>query len=215
MEAARDHAFHREALGIAADAVVVGAFVNPLKLSRRTMALWKEILDRVPRARIAFSPTAPWLRDAYPRILAAAGIDPARAIVLPQGRDEAEGLARYTLVDFVLDPAPFGNVNGTLEPLNLGVPVVTLCGRVHGERTGYSILSNLSVTSTIANTGREYVAIAVRLAEDADFRDGVRREIAARLADSPLFDMRGYARRLEAAYREAMVRAGLDPGQHQ
>jgi predicted O-linked N-acetylglucosamine transferase (SPINDLY family) len=210
MQAARDHAFHREALGIDADAVVIGAFVTPLKLSRRTMALWKEILDRVPRARIAFSPTAPWLRDAYPRILTAAGIDPGRALVLPQGRDEAEGLARYALVDFVLDPAPFGNVNGTIEPLNLGIPVVTLCGRVHGERTGFSILTNLGVTSTIASSGPEYVAIAVRLAEDAEFRASVRREIEERVADSPLFDMRGYARRLEAAYRQAMLRMGYD-----
>ncbi|HEV8502734.1 MAG TPA: tetratricopeptide repeat protein [Casimicrobiaceae bacterium] len=211
MQAAQDHAFHRQALGIPADAVVIGAFVTPLKLSRRTMALWKEILDRVPLARIAFSPSAPWLGDSYPRILAAAGIDPGRALILPQGRNEAEGLARYAIVDFVLDPAPFGNVNGTIEPLNLGIPVVTLCGRSHGARTGFSILSNLGVTSTIATSGREYVAIAVRLADDMDFRGQVRREIEHRLADSPLFDMRDYARRLEAVYREAMRRAGLAP----
>jgi predicted O-linked N-acetylglucosamine transferase (SPINDLY family) len=110
----------------------------------------------------------------------------------------------------VLDPAPFGNVNGTIEPLNLGIPVVTLCGRVHGERTGFSILTNLGVTSTIASSGPEYVAIAVRLAEEAEFRASVRREIEERVADSPLFDMRGYARRLEAAYRQAMLRMGYD-----
>jgi protein O-GlcNAc transferase len=210
IEAAREHPFHRAALGVSDDAVIIGAFVTPLKLSRRTMALWKEILDRVPRARIAFSPNLPWLGDAYPRILAGANIDPGRAIVLPQGRDEAEGLARYELVDFVLDPTPFSNVNGTIEPLNLGIPVVTLCGRTHGERTGHSILTNLGVTSTIAMSGREYVAIAARLADDRDFRAGVRRDILARLADSPLTDMQGYARRLESAYRQAMAQTGHD-----
>ncbi len=207
IEAAREHPFHRKSLGVGADAVVIGAFVTPLKLSRRTMALWKEILDRIPRARIAFSPTVPWLRDAYPRIMTAAGIDASRAIVLPQGRDDAENLARYGLVDFVLDPMPFGNVNGTIEPLNAGVPVVTLCGRTHGERTGFSILTNLGVTSTIAMSGREYVDIAVRLADDTAFRDSVRREILARVADSPVTDMQGYARRLEAAYVEALALA--------
>ena len=210
MQAAREHPFHRAALGVSDDAIIIGAFVTPLKLSRRTMALWKEILDRVPRARIAFSPNLPWLRDTYPRILAAANIDPGRAIMLPQGRDEAEGLARYELVDFVLDPTPFGNVNGTIEPLNLGIPVVTLCGRTHGERTGYSILTSLGVTSTIAMSGREYVAIAARLADDRDFRAGVRQDILARLADSPLTDMQGYARRLESAYRQAMAQTGHD-----
>ena len=72
---------------------------------------------------------------------------------VPQGRDDAENQARYELVDFVLDPMPFGGVNGTLEALDMGVPVVTLVGKRHGERTGYSMLANLGVTDTIAQSG--------------------------------------------------------------
>ena len=53
---------------------------------------------------------------------------PRRSFV-PQGRDDAENQARYALVDFVLDPMPYGGVNGTMEALDMGVPVVTLCGR--------------------------------------------------------------------------------------
>ena len=66
---------------------------------------------------------------------------------LPQGRDDAENQARYHLIDFVLDPVPYSGVNGTLEALDMGVPVVTLCGRKHGERTSYSILANLGVAA--------------------------------------------------------------------
>ena len=36
---------------------------------------------------------------------------------------------------------PYGGVNGTLEALDMGVPVVTLVGRRHAERTSYSILT--------------------------------------------------------------------------
>lgn len=204
MAAAVDHPFTRATLAIDADDIVIGAFVTPLKLSRRTLALWKDILTQLPRARLTFSPNAPWLRDAYPRLLAGAGIDASRMLFLPQGRDEAERLARYDIVDFVLDPMPFGNVNGTLEPLNRGVPVVTLCGQAHGERTGYSLLSNLGVTSTIAQSGREYVAIAVRLGSDPAFMHATREAIVARMATSPLTDMPAYARALEAAYLRAL-----------
>ena len=84
---------------------------------------------------------------------------------LPQGRDDAENQARYELIDFVLDPMPYGGVNGTLEALDMGVPVVTLVGRRHGERTSFSILANLGVTQTVAQGGREYVDLAVRLAQ--------------------------------------------------
>ena len=210
MTPATGHAYQRASLGIAEDAVVIGAFVTPLKLSRRTMALWREILDRVPRALLAFSPNIAWIGDTYPAILAAAGIDAARTIVLPQGKDESHNLARYAVVDFVLDPMPFGNVNGTLEPLNMGVPVVTLVGQNHGERTGYSILSHLGETRTIATSGKEYVDIAVRLATDAAFMRDIRESLSARMADSPAADPSIYVRNLEAAYGAALTRCRAD-----
>jgi predicted O-linked N-acetylglucosamine transferase (SPINDLY family) len=108
------------------------------------------------------------------------------------------------VVDLVLDPMPFGGVNGTLEALDMGVPVVTLCGRRHGERTSYSILMNLGVAETVATSGREYVDLAVRLATDRAFMDGVRASIRQRLGDSPLTDMVQHTRNLEAAYLAAI-----------
>ena len=203
---AADHAYRREQFGLAADAVVIGAFASVLKLSRRCLALWRAVLDRVPRARLAFSPTHPAARDSYVRIAAVAGIASDRILFVPQGRDDAENQARYELVDFVLDPMPFGGVNGTLEALDMGVPVVTLVGERHGERTSYSILMNLGVRETVARTPGEYVDIAVRLAEDVAFMRGVRNSIRAGLAASPLVDMPRYARALEAAYEEALIR---------
>ncbi|MBK6806083.1 MAG: hypothetical protein IPG84_15150 [Betaproteobacteria bacterium] len=46
---------------------MIGAFVTPMKLSRRCLSLWKEIADRVPRARFAFSPVRPGHRPARTR----------------------------------------------------------------------------------------------------------------------------------------------------
>ncbi len=203
--AAATHPFHRAALGIADDAIVIGAFVSALKLSRRCLALWRDVLVRIPRAKLAFSPAHPALRGTYERITAAAGIAPDRLLFLPQGRDDAENQARYGLVDFVLDPMPFGGVNGTLEALDMGVPVVTLVGRRHGERTSYSILTNLGVTDTIAAGGREYVDIAVRLAGDAAFMHRVRTAIRAGMAKSTLTDMPAHTRSLERAYVAALA----------
>ncbi len=164
---ASQHPFDRRTLGLAADAIVIGAFVSPLKLSRRCLGLWRDVLARIPRAALAFSPANPALRDSYLRLAQAAGIARERLLFLPQGRDDAENQARYRLVDFVLDTMPYGGVNGTIEALDMGVPVVTLVGKRHGERTSFSILRNLGVTATIAETGRDYVEIAGRLADDA------------------------------------------------
>jgi protein O-GlcNAc transferase len=200
-----DHPFHRAVLGIAPDRVVIGAFVNPMKMSRRCLTLWRDVLTRIPRAVLAFSPANPAFRDAYVKLATAMGIANDRLLFLPQGRDDAENQARYHVVDFVLDTMPFGGVNGTLEALDMGVPVVTLVGKRHGERTSYSILANLGVPQTIAMTGRDYVDIAVRLADDAQFRATVKAAIAAGLATSPLVDMEQHTRHLEAAYRVALA----------
>ena len=202
---AKAHPFHRPALGVAADAILIGAFVTPLKLSRRCLGLWRGILERLPRARLACSPVNAGFRDSYLRLATAAGIAPDRLFFLPQGRDDAEQQARYELIDFVLDPMPFGGVNGTLEALDMGVPVVTLLGARHGERTSYSILANLGVTATVARTEREYVEIAVRLAADAAFMRDVRGAVLAGLARSPLTDQVAHARALERAYLSALA----------
>lgn len=198
------HPYHRAALGIPSDAVVIGAFVTPMKLSRRCLGLWREVLARVPRARLAFSPAHPAHRPAYERLAAAAGIAGERLLFLPQGRDDAENQARYAVVDFVLDPMPFGGVNGVIEPLDAGVPVVALLGRKHGERSAASILAALGVTQTVADGGRDYVDLAVRLAEDAAFARSVREAIAAGLASSPLVDGPAHTRHLEDAYLAAL-----------
>jgi len=196
--------FTRASLRIARDAVVIGAFCTPLKLSQRCLALWRDVLARIPRAVLAFSPVHPALRGVFEHIADVAGIARDRILFVPQGRDDAEGQARYRVIDFVLDPMPYGGVNGTLEALAMGVPVVTLVGRRHAERTSYSILANLGVTETVAQSGRDYVDIAVRLATDAAFMRAVRERIAAGIRKSPLTDMDAHVRHLEAAYVEAL-----------
>jgi predicted O-linked N-acetylglucosamine transferase (SPINDLY family) len=199
--------------------IVIGAFVTPLKLSQRCLALWREVLQRIPHAVLAFSPLDSRTEPAYRRLAATAGFDAARIVFVPHSGDDAIDLARYREVDFVLDPMPYGGVNGTLEPLAMGVPVVTLVGRRHGERSSHSILANLGVTETVAQTGPEYVEIAARLASDPSFMRAVRERIRAGTAGSALTDMVTHTRNLERAYvaalelraPEAIAGAGIRP----
>jgi predicted O-linked N-acetylglucosamine transferase (SPINDLY family) len=196
--------FTRAQAGIPAGAVTIGAFVTPLKLSQRCLALWRDVLLRVPGAVLVFSPLHPSLRTVYQRVCATAGIEAPRVAFVPQGRDDAENQARYRLIDFVLDPLPYGGVNGTLEALDMEVPVVTLVGRRHAERTSYSILANLGIADTVATTGGEYVDIAARLSTDRAFATDLRARIRAALAHSALTDMPQHARNLEQAYVRAL-----------
>lgn len=199
---ASTHDYRRDQLGISESAIVLGAFVNLNKLSARCLALWRRILEALPEAVLAFSPLNQEAQSAYLRRLKAADIAAKRVVFVLPGTDEAHNQARYTLVDLALDTLPYGGVNGTLEALDMGVPLVTLCGERHGERTSYSILKNLGVSATIAHSEHEFVAIAVRLSRDVAFRTSVKQAIRRGLGDSPLVDMDAHTRHLEAVYRK-------------
>jgi len=76
--------------------------------------------------------------------------------------------------------------------------------RRHGERSSYSILANLGVMQTVAESGSDYIAIAVRLASEPAFMAEVRAAIRAGLEHSALTDMDAHARHLEQAYLRAL-----------
>ncbi|MBK6744367.1 MAG: tetratricopeptide repeat protein [Hydrogenophilales bacterium] len=196
--------YGREEFGVPAEAILIGAFVSTNKLSPRCMALWKRVLDALPEARLVFSPLSDVEQASYIKIAAAAGIPESRFMFVPQRGGEVENMQRYSIIDFVLDTLPYGSVNGAFEPLSMGIPIVTLLGKRHGERTVYSILTNLGVDATVARSEDEFVEIAGKLAYDTAFRAAVRARIEAGIAHSALVDMDAHVRSLEAAYLKAL-----------
>ena len=195
----------RSELGIPATAIVFGAFVSVLKLSSRCLSLWRQILERVPGALLAFSPIKDAERPIYLRRVAGFGIPEERVAFIPMAQDDAVARSRYRLVDVVLDTLPYTGGDTTAAALDMGVPVVTRVGVRHAERVSYSLLSHLGVTETVAHSDDEYVAIACRLAEDPAWRAGVAEAIAVKLPGSGLADAKRYARSLEHAYEHALA----------
>ena len=188
-----------------------GAFVSLLKLSPRCLALWREILERVPGSVLAFSPGSASEHALYRRRVAGFGIEPGRVLFIPRAADEASDRARYFLVDVVLDTMPYTGGDTTAAALDMAVPVVTRVGERHAERVSLSLLSHLGVTDTAARSDEEYVAIACRLASDAAWRASVAARIRDSLPRSGLADTRHYASLLEDAYARALlIRAGVE-----
>jgi protein O-GlcNAc transferase len=195
----------RAELGIADSGIVFGAFVSLLKLSPRCLTLWRDILQRVPRSLLAFSPGNASEQSLYRRRVAGFGIDPARVVFIPRAADEAGDRARYELIDVVLDTVPYTGGDTTAAALDMGVPVVTRVGERHAERMSLSLLSHLGVTDTIAHGDAEYVAIACRLADDAAWRSDVAAKIVDKFRRSDIADTRRYAACLEDAYARALA----------
>jgi predicted O-linked N-acetylglucosamine transferase (SPINDLY family) len=195
----------RVSLGIAADALVLGEFVTVQKLSPRCLGLWREILGRVPGAVLLFSPSGEGEHAGFRRQLAGFGIDPARAAFVPRGHDEASALARYALVDLVLDTLPYTGGDTTLAALDAGIPVVTLVGPRHAERMGASIMRHLGLPELVTVTEAAYVDLAIALASDPARRARVAARVTEKFAAAAATYPVRYTRDLEAALAAAIA----------
>ncbi|NTV49860.1 MAG: FkbM family methyltransferase [Geobacteraceae bacterium] len=96
--------------------------------------------------------------------------------VLPQ-LDEAGFLALNARADIILDSIEWSGCNTIFESLPFSKPIVTMPGRFMRGRHAYAILEMIGVKETIAASVKEYIDIAIRLAQDPQWRD----EISARI----------------------------------
>ena len=97
-----------------------------------------------------------------------------------------EYLGLLTLGDVMLDPFYFGGGTTSFEALGLGVPQVTWPGeRLHGRIT-YAYYRAMDVLDCVAYSQRDYVRLAIELANRPDFNAAVRARILA--AQSGLFE---------------------------
>ena len=79
--------------------------------------------------------------------------------------------------DVILDTIHFGGQNTTHEGLSAGTPIVTWPGEFHRGRHVYGFYRRMGMMDCVANSHEEYVSIAVRLANDQEFRARVQAEI--------------------------------------
>jgi predicted O-linked N-acetylglucosamine transferase (SPINDLY family) len=186
--------------------VTFGCFNRLSKVNSGVIEVWAQLLDAVPDAVLlfhhVFHRSAPLPQEHLEYVIhqfAALGIEPVR-LRFAGTRPLADHFALFNEVDIALDPFPYCGMTTTCESLWMGVPVVTLAGRMHHARMGAALLNAAGLNGWIAANPRDYVEIAQRNAGDlATLRD-LRRGLRATVEQSGLADGIGYARALEDAY---------------
>lgn len=175
-----------------------GVFQRSLKINTRTIALWRRILERLPEARLilksVYSPKfQAWVREEF-------GAQAAQLEIRPVATSSYAHKLAYGEVDLCLDPFPqTAGVSGC-DALYMGVPMVTLMGSRAIQRTSGSLLTNVGLTGFMANSGDEYVDLAVSWVTDRKHElAGIRHDLRDRFLASPI--CAGYTEAVEAAYR--------------
>jgi len=89
-----------------------------------------------------------------------------------------EYLSLLQEADVVLDTVHFNGQNTSLEAFAMGVPVVTLPGTMQRERHTFGMYFEMQFMDLVADSESRYVEIAVRVANDHDYRDRCRARIS-------------------------------------
>jgi predicted O-linked N-acetylglucosamine transferase (SPINDLY family) len=181
----------------------LGCFNNLSKINASVIALWSELLRRMPRAKLVLKThqlSDPAMRTRMAGLFAAQGIEASRVALLGKSQHPAL-LKEYNNIDIALDPFPYSGGLTTLECLWMGVPVVTLGGDRFAARHSVTHLTAAGLPELVADGPDSYLRIAQELAADLPRLEALRSGLRARVASSPLVDGVRFARNLEAAYR--------------
>lgn len=177
------------------------SFNQYAKLQDNMLLAWREIMERVPNARLLLK------NKAYGKCGVAAlaherlkclGFDMNRVQFEVATRDYMQ---RYLDVDIALDTFPWPGGGTTCDALYMGVPVVSLYTERHSTRFTYSLLANIGLGELASTRIEDYIEAAVALANNIDLLDALHREIRDRMKTSPVMDQERYIREMEDCYR--------------
>lgn len=183
--------------------IVFGSLHNLSKLSDSTLDLWAKVLHAVPSAhlRIVRKTCRGERRQPFVDSFARRGIDASRLEFSDTWPSTANHMVHYLDLDISLDVTPWSGHTTTCEALWMGVPMITLYGNRYAGRMVSSVLTQVGLVELIAQSPDEFVEIAARLANDWPRLAQLRRELRARMGQSPLCDAGRFTRELEDAYR--------------
>jgi predicted O-linked N-acetylglucosamine transferase (SPINDLY family) len=114
----------------------------------------------------------------------------------------ADFLALGAIADVLLDPPHFGGGNTSYEALAAGTPIVTLPSPYLRGRITLALYRQMGVLECVASGPEDYVAKAVRLGTDADYRAAVRARLRA--ASEVLYENPAGVRELEGFLRKVV-----------
>lgn len=185
--------------------ITFGSYNLPSKMNDDVIRLWARVLEAVPGSTLALRYRGlfgnPATSSRVTGLLGELGIDADRLEFHGAAASEDEYFTSLRAMDVALDTFPFNGHTSTFEALWMGVPVVTLAGRMQAGRYAAAQLKAVGLGDLIAATEDDYVSIASALARDVARRTALRQTLRARLAGSAICDARRLSRHLERIYR--------------
>ncbi|NER01425.1 MAG: glycosyltransferase, partial [Okeania sp. SIO3C4] len=203
----------RESWGVTDKNIVFVSGANFYKIIPELRETWAKIIAAVPNSVLVLYPFNPNWSNTYQASIHFVNdlrstfnkysIDKKRLIViktLPSRSDIKECLK---LCNVYLDSYPFAGVNSLIEPLEIGIPIITKNGNSFRSLMGSSLLRSLSIPDLIVNNEAEYINLAIQLANNSEFRQQKRQEIQEKMQQNPSFlDSHAYSAQIGELFQK-------------
>jgi protein O-GlcNAc transferase len=196
---ASQQCFQKKDAGLPESGFVFCSFNQPYKIDPVVYGAWMKILQSVPQSVLWLQGGNALAEQNLIRHAEAGGVDGDRIIFAPRV-PKAEHLARLSLADLGLDTRLVSGAATTSDALWAGVPVITLKGSHFSSRMSASILSAVGLGELVMGNIDDYVATATSLATCPELLLSKKDFLKDHLSASKLFDSRGIANHIEAAY---------------
>jgi protein O-GlcNAc transferase len=187
---------------LSAGHITFGCMNNFTKCSPAAIDLWIQILGKVPQSRLILHSRPGRHLETVRARFEHAGISANRVEFIGQS-DWPGYFDAYRRMDVAFDPFPYNGAITSCDTLWMGVPLITLSGKTAVGRMGPAILGAVGVPELIAETGEQYVRLAVDLASGGDRLRTLRNELRPRMQNSPLMNPGELVRHIEASFRNA------------
>ena len=205
----------RTSLGIPDNSIAFITGANFYKLTWELREFWANLLKQIPNSCLLIFPFGPAWTDKYPvnefknsvhTQFYDLGVEPSRLIIskaLPAREDIRKAVG---LCDIYLDSFPYSGATSLLDPLYTSTPVVCMKTNTIRGGQGSAMLEDMGLTELIATNKNEYSAIAIKLAQDIDYRRSISTIIKEKMDNNPPFiNTLDYCRDIDRIYKQMLA----------
>jgi predicted O-linked N-acetylglucosamine transferase (SPINDLY family) len=204
-----DKAYTRAEEGLPEAGFVYCCFNNNYKITPGLFDVWMRILDRVEGSVLWLLEDNPGAGSNLRKEAARRGISPER-LIFAERKPPTEHLARHRLADLFLDTFPYNAHTTASDALWAGLPVLTCMGESFASRVAASLLNAIHLPELVVTTQEAYEALAIEIAVHPETCIKFRERLQQNRLTTPLFDVQGFTRHLEAAYTAMYERYQAD-----
>ena len=179
-----------------------GSFNGPKKITREMAKIWAVILHLHAGSRLLLkfnNLESKLVQRRLRQWFSDDGIAPDR-VSFEGASAVPEYVKHYSKIDIALDPFPYTGGTTTMDALWMGVPVISLSGRLAVSSCGATLLS--AVGLPVAQTPEQYISLAAQFAKAIVASPEIRCRIRDAISKSSLMDQPGLIYALENAYRD-------------